>query len=45
MAAALKIKDRLRGKNVALVMSGGNISLEQLRDALDQADTGPDQLQ
>lgn len=45
MAAALKIKDRLRDKNVALVMSGGNISLEQLRAALNQADTGPGQLQ
>lgn len=34
LAAALKIKERLRGKNVALVMSGGNISLEHLRAAL-----------
>lgn len=31
LAAALKIKDRLRGKNVALVLSGGNISMERLK--------------
>ncbi len=34
LAGALKIKDRLRGKKVALVMSGGNISIEHLRTAL-----------
>ncbi len=34
LAGALKIKDRLRGKKVTLVMSGGNISLEHLRTAL-----------
>ena len=34
LAGALKIKDRLHGKKVALVMSGGNISLDQLRAAL-----------
>ena len=34
LAGALKIKDRLRGKKVALVMSGGNLSLAQLRAAL-----------
>jgi threonine dehydratase len=34
LAAALKIKDRLQGKKVALVMSGGNITLDQLRAAL-----------
>ena len=34
LAGALKIKYRLRGKKVALVMSGGNISLEHLRTAL-----------
>ena len=37
LAGALKIKDRLRGKKVALVMSGGNLSLQHLRDALGQA--------
>jgi threonine dehydratase len=30
LAAALSIRDRLKGKNVALVLSGGNISREQL---------------
>ena len=34
LAGALKIKDRLRGKKVALVMSGGNISIDHLRTAL-----------
>ncbi len=34
LAGALKMKDRLRGKKVVLVMSGGNISLEHLRTAL-----------
>ena len=34
LAGALKIRDRLQGKKVALVMSGGNISLEHLRAAL-----------
>ncbi|HCS47732.1 MAG: threonine ammonia-lyase [Candidatus Aminicenantes bacterium RBG_19FT_COMBO_58_17] len=31
LAAALKIKDRLQGKTVALILSGSNISLERLR--------------
>ena len=34
LAGALKIKDQLRGKKVALVMSGGNLSLEHLKMAL-----------
>jgi threonine dehydratase len=34
LAGALKIKDRLRGKTVALVLSGSNISLERLRTVL-----------
>jgi threonine dehydratase len=34
LAAALKIKERLAGKKVVLVLSGGNLSLEQLRDIL-----------
>ena len=34
LAAALKIKDRLVGKSVVAVMSGGNISVEQLRRLL-----------
>ncbi len=36
LAGALKIKDRLRGKKVALIMSGGNLSLEGLKAALGQ---------
>lgn len=38
LAAALKIKDRLQGRNVALVASGGNLSLERLRAILDEID-------
>ena len=34
LAAALKIRDRLAGKKVVLIMSGGNITVEQLRAAL-----------
>ena len=34
MAAALKIKDRLAGKRVALMCSGGNLSLKQLGEIL-----------
>lgn len=36
LAAALKIRDRLSGKKVVLVMSGGNLALEQLRRILAQ---------
>jgi threonine dehydratase len=34
LAAALKIKDRLKGKRVALVFTGGNISLERLKQII-----------
>ena len=34
-AAAWKLRDRLRGKRVALWVSGGNATVTQLRDALD----------
>jgi len=34
LAAALKLKDRLAGKKVAVVLSGGNISTAQLREIL-----------
>jgi len=34
LAAALKIRARLVGRNVALVLTGGNITLDQLRSAL-----------
>lgn len=34
LAVALKIKDQLKGKKVAIVASGGNISMQHLREAL-----------
>ncbi len=34
LAAALKLKERLRGRNVVLVLSGGNLSLATLREVL-----------
>lgn len=37
LAGALKIKDQLHGKKVALVMSGGNLSMEHLKTALANA--------
>jgi threonine dehydratase len=38
LAAALRLSERLRGKRVALVASGGNISPRQLRELLRAAD-------
>ena len=40
LAGALKLKDRLQGKRVALVCSGGNLSLDQLRHILEIATPG-----
>ncbi len=37
LAAALKIKGRLAGKKVVLVMSGGNLSLDHLHTALEHS--------
>lgn len=34
LAAAVKIKDRLAGKKVAIIVSGGNITVDQLKSAL-----------
>lgn len=34
LAAALQIKEKLKNKNIVLVMSGGNISLQNLKNAL-----------
>jgi len=34
LAAALKIKERLKGKTVALILSGSNISMERLKSIL-----------
>ncbi len=36
LAAAVNMRERLRGRKVALVLSGGNLSLEQLRVALER---------
>lgn len=32
LAAAIKLRDHLAGKRIALICSGGNVSLPQLRD-------------
>ena len=34
LAAAIKIKDRLKGKKVVMVLSGGNLTAEMLREIL-----------
>jgi threonine dehydratase len=34
LAAALKIKEKLKGKNVALVLTGGNISMARLKQII-----------
>jgi threonine dehydratase len=34
LAAALRLRDRLAGQRVALILSGGNITLDQLRSVL-----------
>lgn len=36
LAAALKIRERLQGKRVVLIFSGGNITLPQLKTLLDE---------
>lgn len=43
LAAALGLRDRLAGKRVVLVCSGGNISIDQLRDLVGarEGDPGP----
>jgi threonine dehydratase len=41
LAAALRLREQLAGKHVALVMSGGNVSLEQLLDLLNRAPVVP----
>jgi len=37
LAAALKIRERLQGRNVALICSGGNISPAQLTQLFQRA--------
>lgn len=34
LVGALKIREQVRGKIIALILSGGNISPEQLRECL-----------
>jgi threonine dehydratase len=41
LAAAYKIRKSLKGKKVGLICSGGNLSLEKLRKALDFAMSNP----
>jgi threonine dehydratase len=41
LAAALRLRDQLVGKRVALIASGGNVSLEQLLDLLNRAPVVP----
>ena len=45
LAAALKHRDRLLGKRVALIVSGGNVSLEGLRELLSDDGSAPPQEQ
>jgi threonine dehydratase len=44
LAAALKLRDRLAGQTVALILSGGNINLDQLRNAIGPATRREDNL-
>lgn len=37
LAAALKLRDQIAGRRVALILSGGNLSSEQLRDILNES--------
>lgn len=41
LAAAIKLRDRFRGRRVALVSSGGNVSPEQLLEILTVTSPGP----
>src|SRR4029079_18864271 len=41
LAAAMKLRERLAGRRIALVCSGGNITLPQLRDLLGAVGGGP----
>lgn len=40
LAAAIRLRDRLAGRRVAIILSGGNLSLDQLRQIL-AAEGGP----
>jgi threonine dehydratase len=39
LAAALKLRDRLAGRTVALVVSGGNLSMSQLQEIVGQGES------
>ena len=41
LAAALRLRDQLIGKRVALILSGGNVSREQLLDVLQRGHSVP----
>ena len=41
LAAALKLREDLKGERIALILSGGNASREQLLDVLSVKETGP----
>jgi threonine dehydratase len=41
LAAALQLRERLAGRRVALVVSGGNVSVPQLADVLAHAGKAP----
>ena len=34
LAAAIKIKDRLKGKNVVMILSGANVTMEMIKAVL-----------
>jgi len=36
-AGALKLRDKLKGKKVAIILSGGNLTIESLRQVLIRA--------
>ena len=36
-AGAIKLKDRIRGKKVAIIVSGGNVTLDQLKEVVGEA--------
>ena len=42
LAAALALRERLAGKRVALICSGGNINIDQLRELVGTTDRGHD---
>jgi threonine dehydratase len=40
LAAAYRLREELKGKKVGLICSGGNVSLEQLKQALLSSEFG-----